>query len=248
VLYGLQFRFMRRADAVICNSRAAADEIGDSGAKALHVVPNGIDTDKYSPSADARRSWRASRGFSDATPVIAIVARLDPMKDHGNFLQASAKVAAQLPLARFVIAGGGPAEYEATLRQQATQLGIADRILWLGELAETVELYRGIDLLVSASAYGEGFSNAIGEGMACGVATVATDVGDGRVVVGDHGRIVPPRSPEPLAEAMLAMLAADDDAARAARRRWIVERFGVETMVTRTEGILAAVVAQRKED
>ncbi len=247
ILYGLQFRLMRRADAVISNSRTAADEIGVSGARALHVVANGIDTDKYSPSAEMRRAWRAMHGFSDDRRVIAIVARLDPMKDHGNFFAAAVRVGKAISQARFVIAGSGPAEYESALRRQAQQLGIADRLLWLGELPETVDLYRGIDLLVSASAYGEGFSNAIGEGMACGVATVTTDVGDGRVVVGPHGRIVPARSPGPLAEAMIEMLSSDDDAARAARRRWIVEQFGVETMVTRTEGILAGVAAQVKE-
>lgn len=243
VLYGLQFMLMKKANAVISNSFAAAEEIGYGNAKILHVVPNGIDTEKYSPSMAARRSWRAKWHLPEEVPIIAIVARLDPMKDHGTFLRAAAIVSQEIPEARFAIAGGGPRGYENDLRVQAKSLGISDRLLWLGELAQPVELYRSIDVLVSSSAYGEGFSNVLGEGMACGVPVVATDVGDGRKVVGPYGRVVPPRSPALLAEAILSMLALDDEMSRAARRQWIVDCFSVDAMVERTESILAGLVA-----
>jgi glycosyltransferase involved in cell wall biosynthesis len=244
VLYGLQFRLMRFADAVICNSRAAANEIPASRARALHVVPNGIDCDKFFPSAEARQAWRARHGFGEVTRVVGIVARLDPMKDHANFLQAAARASMASPGMQFVVAGSGPLRYEVELRELARQLGIADRILWLGEVAETVDVYRGIDLLVSSSAYGEGFSNAIGEAMACGVPAVATDVGDSGLVVGEHGKVVPPRAPDMLADAIVDLLARDDIATRDARRRRVVAEFGVATMVARTEYILGEVAAR----
>lgn len=241
VLYELQFRLMPLANAVISNSRAAASEISPEGAKAVHVVPNGIDTERFSPSREARTAWRSAREIPDDTQLIGIVARLDPMKDHSNFLKAGALVLERLQKGLLVIAGGGPRPYEEFLRKSARQLGIADRVIWLGEVADPVNVYRAIDLLVSSSAYGEGFSNVIAEGMACGVAAVATDVGDARIVVGPHGLVVPPRSPDALAEAMIEILNTDNDSSRNARRRWIIDRFGVESMVVHTESILRSV-------
>jgi glycosyltransferase involved in cell wall biosynthesis len=233
---------MRRADAVICNSRAAANEIPAGRVRSLHVVPNGIDCGKFSPSPEARNTWRARYGLGDSIQVVGIVARLDPMKDHPNFLRAAARASSVSADLRFVVAGAGSADYERKLLELAKELGIADRILWLGEVTETVDVYRGIDLLVSSSAYGEGFSNALGEGMACGVSAVATDVGDSKVVLGDHGRIVPPRAPEALAAAIIEMLEHDNASAREARRQHIAAEFGVAAMVAKTEKILCDIV------
>jgi glycosyltransferase involved in cell wall biosynthesis len=95
-------------------------------------------------------------------------------------------------------------------------------------------------MIVSSSAYGEGFSNAIAEGMAAGLVPVATDVGDARVIIGDTGTIVPPRSPSELAGAIRAELAAGYEArlARgAAARERIVNKFSIERAADRFEAI-----------
>jgi glycosyltransferase involved in cell wall biosynthesis len=85
--------------------------------------------------------------------------------------------------------------------------------------------------VVSSSAFGEGFSNTIAEGMACGLPAVATEVGDAARIVGDCGHLVPPRDPSALAAAVRALL--DDDAAALgvrARAR-IEQEFSVPRMV-----------------
>ena len=85
-------------------------------------------------------------------------------------------------------------------------------------------------MLVSASAFGEGFSNAIGEAMATGIPVVATDVGDAKRIAGEGGIIVPPRDPAALAAAIVRLR--DDPAARqamgAAARRRIVRQFSLQ--------------------
>ncbi len=54
------------------------------------------------------------------------------------------------------------------------------------------DLYPIADIVVSSSAFGEGFSNAVAEGMSAGLIPVATDVGDTMRIIGDTGHLVPP--------------------------------------------------------
>jgi glycosyltransferase involved in cell wall biosynthesis len=238
ILYGLQFGLLRQANAVICNSYAAAHEIDPGRARQLHVIPNGIDIAHYAPSRERRETWRNHQGFESGATVIGIVARIDPMKDHSSFLRAATIVARSVQRAVFVVAGGGNRAYMRSLQKLGHELGLGDRVRWLGEIADPADIYRGADVIVSSSAYGEGFSNALGEAMATGAAVVATDVGDSRRVVGQHGTIVPPREPGELADAIVAALAADSAEARERRAVWIAERFSVDTMVSQTEAVL----------
>jgi len=91
-----------------------------------------------------------------------------------------------------------------------------------------------LDIASSSSAYGEGFPNAIGEAMSCGVPCVVTDVGDSAKIVGNTGYIVPPRAPGALAKGWEGLIALGSDKryelGMAARKR-IVDSFRIESIV-----------------
>jgi glycosyltransferase involved in cell wall biosynthesis len=99
---------------------------------------------------------------------------------------------------------------------------LAGRVFLLGERTDVPHLTAGLDIACSASAY-EGFSNSIGEAMACAVPCVATDVGDSSYLVGDTGIIVPRRNPKALAHAIHKLIDAGSEKRKAlgtaARRR-----------------------------
>jgi glycosyltransferase involved in cell wall biosynthesis len=98
---------------------------------------------------------------------------------------------------------------------------------------------------VSSSRFGEGFSNALAEGMACGLPAIATDVGDASVTVGDTGLVVSPEDPDALAAA-IRTLAGESAVARAERgqraRGRIVEHFALAGAVRRYAELYASLV------
>jgi glycosyltransferase involved in cell wall biosynthesis len=185
------------------------------------VVANGIEIDEFRPDAAARRAVRSELGIADDAIVLAHVARVDTMKDHGSFLAAMAK----LPDLSAVLLGAG-----------TENLPAARNVRRLGRRHDVARWFAAADFVVSSSRFGEGFSNVLAEGMACGLPAVATDVGDAKLIVGDTGIVVPPESPDALAAA-IRRLAAESAPMRAERgskaRARIVENFAMPHAVQR---------------
>jgi glycosyltransferase involved in cell wall biosynthesis len=236
-----------RADLIIANARAVRTNAIARGMSAdrIAVVPNGIDTETMRPDVAAGRALRRTWGLSDDAFIIGCVARLDPMKDHANLLSAAASFARDNSDTRFVCVGGGPLRQQ--LEQRANTLGIADRILWVGEFADVRAAYNAFDIATLSSAFGEGFPNAIAEAMACGIPVAATDVGEARLIVDGLGEVAPPKNPALLCSAWMRLRArlAREPALRAAVRDAIVANYSLEAMVHRTEDILTGLAAER---
>jgi len=229
----------RYCDLVIANSQGGRAEWLEAGvpAERIVVVPNGIDTERFRPLPEARAGLRAAWGIAPEAPLIGLVARLDPMKGHGLFLEAAAVALGRRPELRFVCVGRGAEAPLQDLRDKASALGIAGRIVWAGPRHDMPEVLSALDLHTSASLFGEGFSNAVGESMAAGVPNVVTDVGDSASIVGETGLVVPPANAAALATAWLALLdraASEGDALRARCRARIVERYSLAAMIERT--------------
>ena len=225
-------------DAIIANSHVGRDyhlALGYPAEKTV-VIPNGIDTERFRPNPLARRRIREEWGIKEQEELIGLVGRLDPMKDHPIFIEAAALLAKRRSEIRFVCVGGGPDEYRAELQRHAKQLGLEDRLLWVGIREDMPAVYTALDIAVSSS-YGEGFANVIGEAMACGVPCVVTNVGDSARVVADLGEVVPPKDPAALRDAIERLLDQKPHTPAQVRLR-IVEGLSAEAMVVNTERVL----------
>lgn len=238
----LEARLSGAANVIVANSHAGRDWAIRRGfpANKIVVIENGIDTERFRFDPVSRERVRNEWKIGAGETVIGLVARLDVMKDHRNFLRACALLATRREDLRFVCIGGGSADDRAELETLAGHLGIADRLIWAGPRSDMPAVLSALDLAVSSSSFGEGFSNAIAEAMACERPCVVTDVGDSARIVGDVGEVVPPRDAAALAEAiarLLERLASDPDIGVRARER-IVAEFSVERMVARTEQVL----------
>jgi len=244
--YWAECRLSRFADLIIANSRAGLRHAVLHGfpSDRMVVIPNGIDTTRFRPDGESRTALRTIWGVADEEPLIGLVGRIDPVKDHLGFLEAAAKVAAVHPKVRFVCIGGGPKTCAAHLASEADRLGLAGRLRWEGPHADMPKVYPALDLLVSSSR-GEGFSNVIAEAMACGVPAVVTDVGDSAWIVEGSGLVVPPGDPGALAAGVLEWLEGSGKSGHPGPSGRIATQFGVEGMVTRTEAALRGLVGIR---
>lgn len=237
-LMRMEFRFAvllsRHADLMISNSRSGAEHHVSSGyaAERLVVIPNGVDMKRFRPDRAAGQRLRAGWGVAPHEILIGLVGRLDPMKDHENFLRASAEVAAARPAARFICVGDGPAEYRARLRDFAAALSLDDRLIWAGARDDIGDVYNAFDLNVCSS-LSEGLPNTVTEAMASGIGCVVTDVGDCAEVVEGLGWVCPPGDSSALAAAMIAALDALPHDAAALRAR-IATRYSASARLGRT--------------
>ena len=167
------------------------------------VIPNGFDTKVFRPDPDARHRIRHERGIAEDALVVGLPARFDPQKDHATFLAAAAKVLTADSETVFVLCGENMTLENAALTRLIGEAALpATAVRLFGERRDMPAVMASLDVVVSSSAFGEGFPNVLGEGMAAGAIPVATDSGDSRAIVEGIGFIVPPRNPAALARAI----------------------------------------------
>jgi glycosyltransferase involved in cell wall biosynthesis len=239
----LETRLAGRANVIVCNSGAGLRHHAQLGfpEDRMVVIPNGIDLNRFRFNAKSRRHVRAEWGIRENQILVGLVARLDPMKDHPSFLDAASRVALKHQHVHFVCVGEGPADYTADLKRQASVRGLADRIIWAGARDDMAAVYSALDIAASSSAFGEGFSNAIAEAMACERPCVVTDVGDSASIVGATGPVVSPADPQALAEGLSQLIdltASERPALGAVARSRIKEEYGVDALASRTLQVL----------
>jgi glycosyltransferase involved in cell wall biosynthesis len=145
-------------------------------------LPNGVDVDAYRPAAPHDRlALRERHGLPADGFVGTFVGRLHPVKDVDTLLGAAARV----PALSLAIVGDGPER--ARLEAEAARLGLQGRVRFVGESAEVPELLRASDAFL-LSTHGEGMSNALLEGMACGLPCLASRSVGGAAQLLEDGR------------------------------------------------------------
>lgn len=182
------------------------------------------------PTRDAA-TVRRDLGIGDA-PLVTTVARLNPQKDLPTLLAAARLVLDERPEVRFVVVGGGPAEDE--VRAEHARLGLGDAVQLLGARPSAADELAAADVFALSSMW-EGSPLSVAEALLLSRPVAVTAVGAVPEVVEDGvtGRLVPPRSPDALARAILDLIADPAGAARlaAAGHAVALARFAPETLV-----------------
>ena len=237
----------RFPNAIIVNSYAGSEFHRSIGyyTNRMMVISNGIDTDRFKPDHLSGLRVRDVWGIDRETITIGLVGRLDPMKDHTTFLRAVKIFDQKECSVRFVCIGDGKEPYKSEIHSLCMTLGLNGSLIWTGARSDMPAVYGALDIVTSTSSYGEGFSNVIGEAMACGVPCVVTDVGDSASIVADTGFVVPIKNPEALANGwmnMLKRLENNDCLYREKIRERIVSNYSVELLIKKTSALFLAFI------
>lgn len=232
-----------RVDRILYNSEVAAcqhEQLGYDPSKRL-IIPNGFDVKRLRPMPGMRDEVRARHRIPAQTFVIGMVARYHPMKDFSNFLQAARIHLKSYPGTHFLLAGHGVDRNNTDL-VRCIDANMEGRVHLLGAQDRVEELMNAMDVFCLSSAWGDAFSNVLGEAMSCEVPCVSTDVGDARTIIGNTGYVVKVGSPEDLSQAWACCRAEGPEQLKkrgvAARQR-IEKQYRIEHIVNQYEALYA---------
>jgi glycosyltransferase involved in cell wall biosynthesis len=244
----VEARMARHTDAFLAVSRASIEEgrrLGLLGDRPVHLVRSGIDIEHYARADALRDEARARLGLPPDAPVVGMIGNFKPQKAPLDFVELSARVAAELPDARFLIAGDG--ELREAVERRVDQRGLRSRMALLGWRRDVPALLGALDVLVLTSRW-EGLPRVCPQAMAAGRPIVASAV-DGvpeAVVHGRNGLLFPPGDVEQGARHVLELIADRSLRERfAAAGRQAVDEFSATRMVSDQERIYTDLLRSR---
>jgi glycosyltransferase involved in cell wall biosynthesis len=209
------------------------------------LIPNGVPTDEYAPDPNKRAQWRQAHGIEPHATVLTHVGRFAPPKNHALLIEAFAQTRADTPLYLLLVGGG---ELENAVQEQVAQLGLENRVRFLGVRADVADILRASDVFVLSSRW-EGNPMSVMEAMAAGLPVVSTAVGGVPELVreGETGLLVPSEDAAALAQAMQALV--DDPVRRqamgAAARRHAVAHFDIRHTVRGYEQLYESLLRRK---
>jgi glycosyltransferase involved in cell wall biosynthesis len=217
-------------------------------AKSMVVVHNGIDVTRFRPDPVARRAVRDELGVAGGDVLIGLVARFHPQKDHETFLRAALDVATARRQVHFVLCGDGIDPTNQSLMRHITGTSLEGRVHLLGPRTDMPHLTAAFDVAVSSS-FGEAFSLAIGEALACGVPCVVTRVGNSARLVEGAGAAVDPGDAAALGAEIVGLIDAGADRREqlgAVGRTRIEREFSLATAVRRYGDLYSEIASQKR--
>jgi len=236
----------RRVHAVVAVCRSIKDGLVASGVPAgkIEVIYSGTDLERFHPGADGAAVRRELGLRAEHALITQIGVR--SWRGWRDLLEAMTRVAPRLPHARLLFVGAPPPRV-AEIADEARTRGLGDRVLVLGHRDDVPQILAAADVVVDASYAGLGITGSIREALACERPVVATSV-EGMpelVLDGETGLLVPPRTPDALAEALVRMLGdptAAQAMARAGRKR-VEAHFSLRAKLDATETLYRRLVA-----
>ncbi|VUX54838.1 putative Glycosyl transferase group 1 [uncultured Woeseiaceae bacterium] len=224
-------------NTIICCSRKCYETHRRMGyeTEKLEIVTAGLNLSRFAFGTDAKKNLTKELHIEEGTPIIGMVARFSPEKDHSTFAKAARLILRKLPTVRFVLCGENIDESNQELTSILRSHGIEDKVFLLGRPNDIVPIIQGLSLSLLSST-SESFGLVVAEALLCGVPVVSTEVGEVPGIIGDSRFVVPIRNYFKLAEAavyVLNMLPDEISNYLDTSRERIESNYGISNMVNR---------------
>lgn len=154
------------------------------------LIQNGFDIDNYTIDKQYRKSLRNELQINEFEPVLGMVARFHPVKNHIYLFKTLNYVKRKFPNIKCLLVGNDLDDNNLFLKKMIKDNELQENIVLLGIRRDIVKIMNSIDIHLLSSK-SEAFPNVIGEAMACGTPCISTNVGDAKDIVGNNGWIVP---------------------------------------------------------
>lgn len=219
-------------DRLVTLTESLRDELVNvyhvSRAEKTVVLPLGLDLGRFAETPRRAGTFRASYSIPDDAPLVAVVGRLVPIKNHDLFLRAALRLHEMRPDARLMIIGDG--ELREGLEAQVDALGLRQSVIFTGWIKDLAPVYSDLDAVVISS-LNEGTPVSLIEAMAAGCPVVSTAVGGVPDLLkgGQLGLLVPSRDETALADAMLRVIEHPPDTEET--RQTILARYHIDRLV-----------------
>jgi glycosyltransferase involved in cell wall biosynthesis len=244
---GLERLSARMSDTVITLTEGLRRELAEqyriTRTSHITVLPLGLDLAPFAAAQRKSGAFRRECGIPADAPLIGIVGRLVPVKNHRLFFEAAALVKAARPDARFVVVGDG--ELRDAITAQVDALNLRESVIFTGWMQDVAPVYADLDAL-AISSLNEGTPVSVIEALAAGCPVVATSVG-GLPDLLDHGALgtlVPLGDARALADALIQVLDHPPDGARA--QQLVLDRYGIDRLVQDLDSLYRGLLARKK--
>lgn len=239
---------LSHAGRIIAVSEAVARQLAAqklTQPEKINVVHNGVDFNRFDLSTDRfnRQQFRRDLDLPEDCLLVGSVGELNPLKGHQDFLQAATQISGLFSKAYFIVAGVDVSPSQANLsalKQSIQRLELSARVRLIGRMADITDLFRALDVFVSASQT-ESFGLAIAEAMAAATPVVATKTDGAQEIIRDGrtGLLVPIGDVNALTESV-SMLLSDEErrvSIASAAGEDVRTRFSLDQTVEATEKI-----------
>jgi glycosyltransferase involved in cell wall biosynthesis len=219
---------INEADKIIVVSNATKNYVLSLGAdpEKMRVLHNGVDLTRFRPLTEIKDTMREQLGISKDAKVVLTVRRLVYKNGIDTLIESAKAVIKKNPKVVFIVVGKGPDFKE--VKEKIEQFGIQKNFKLVGFVSDKdlPRYYNVADFFALPSKSGEGLPLVALEAMACGLPVIATNVGGTSEIMNEnYGKLVPPSSPESLAEAILDFSHRDLSALKIDLRRMIEQKY-----------------------
>jgi glycosyltransferase involved in cell wall biosynthesis len=238
----------RMSDTVITLTEGLRRELVEqyriTRASHITVLPLGLDLAPFAAMKRKSGAFRQGCAIPADAPLIGIVGRLVPVKNHRLFFEAAAQIKSQRPDARFVVVGDG--EMRGEVEAQVDSLNLRESVVFTGWIQDVAPVYADLDAL-AISSLNEGTPVSVIEALAAGCPVVATAVGGLPDLLdrGALGALVPPGDAEALASALIRVIDQPPDGEKA--QKLILDRYSIDRLVRDLDSLYRGLLAKKRK-